>query len=182
MVSARHPQPSLSPLLDPHSHCTRGRYDITSLDERAGQPCDGIEDSRETIKALIDEEVANGIPLSRIVVGGFSQGGAMALYAGLQYSGTLAGVCVMSGYLAKAEGFELTEAAKATPVAHFHGTDDPTVKIEWARKSVELVKAAGIASYELKEYFPLGHGASQEEIDDVKAWLEGVLPPLKEEL
>ena len=116
---ARHPQPSLSPLLlDPHSHCTRGRYDITSLDERAGQPCDGIEDSRETIKALIDEEVANGIPLSRIVVGGFSQGGAMALYAGLQYSGTLAGVCVMSGYLAKAEGFELTEAAKATPVAH----------------------------------------------------------------
>lgn len=151
-------------------------YDITSLDERAGQPCTGIDESKAAITQLIEEEVAAGIPLNRIVVGGFSQGGAMSLYAGLQYPGTLAGVLVMSGYLAKAEGFSVPEAAKMTPVAHFHGLDDPTVQIGWARKSVELVKAAGVKEYQITEYEGLGHGASQEEIDDVAKWLSGVLP------
>lgn len=153
-------------------------YDITSLDERAGQPCTGIEDSKAAITALIEEEVANGIPLSRIVVGGFSQGGAMSLYAGLQYPATLAGVLVMSGYLPKSEGFAVSDAAKRTPVAHFHGAADPTVKPEWARKSVELVKAAGVEEYTLTEYEGMGHSSSQEEIADVSAWLSRVLPPL----
>jgi len=153
-------------------------YDITSLDDRANQPCTGIEESRAVIGALIDAEVAAGIPLDRIVVGGFSQGGAMSLYAGLQYPGTLAGVLVMSGYLAAAEKFELAPLAAATPVAHFHGTDDPTVKIQWARQSAEVLKAAGVDEYALKEYEPLGHGASQEEIDDVVAWLRQRIPPL----
>ena len=158
-------------------------YDITSLDERASQPCAGIEESRDAINALIEAEMAAGIPPSRIVVGGFSQGGAMSLFAGLQYPQTLAGVLVMSGYLAKEEAFQVTSEAKKTPVAHFHGTDDPTVKIEWARQSVESVKARGVAQYDFKEYSDMGHSASQEEIDDVRAWLARVLPPLgKEEL
>ena len=151
-------------------------YDITQLDDRAGQPCDGIEDSKAVITGLIEEEVAAGVPLSRIVVGGFSQGGAMAIYAGLQYDGTLAGLCVMSGYLPKEDGFAVTSAAKATPVAHFHGTDDPVVKIEWARKTVDIVKARGVATYEMNEYYPLGHGASMELFTDVIKWLERVLP------
>ena len=190
-------------------------YDITSLDERAGQECAGIEDSRAVVNALIEEELEAGIPLSRIVVGGFSQGGvrkslvdprrapapfcpraacahpparvraccivppqAMSLYAGLQYDGTLAGVCVMSGYLPKSDTFSVPAAAKKTPVAHFHGAVDPTVKLEWARKSVDLVKAAGVLEYSLTEYPGMGHSSSQEEIDDVQAWLEKVLPPL----
>jgi predicted esterase len=72
-------------------------YDITSLDDRANQECEGIESAREMVTALIEREVASGIPLSRIVVGGFSQGGALALYTGMQYDGQLAGVCCMSG-------------------------------------------------------------------------------------
>lgn len=153
-------------------------YDITSLDERAGQECAGIEDSCATVTALIEEELAAGIPLSRIVVGGFSQGGAMSLYAGLQYDGTLAGVCVMSGYLPKSETFSVPESAKLTPVAHFHGVDDPTVKLEWAQKSVDLVREKGVAEYTLTEYEGMGHSTSPEEIADVRLWLEKVLPPL----
>ena len=153
-------------------------YDITSLDDRANQPCAGIEESRAVVDALIAAEVAAGIPLDRIVVGGFSQGGAMSLYAGLQYPGRLAGVLVMSGYLAAAEKFELAPAAAATPVAHFHGSDDPTVKIEWARQGADLLKAAGVAEYTLTEYEPLGHSASMEEINDVVAWLMQRIPPL----
>ena len=101
----------------------------------------------------------------------------MSLYAGLQYPGRLGGVCVMSGYLARAEGFQLAEEAANTPVAHFHGAIDPVVKIEWARESARLVREMGVATYELKEYPDLPHSASMEEIEDVKAWLLKRLPP-----
>ena len=153
-------------------------YDIASLDDRAKQPCNGIEESTAVIQALIDEEIEAGIPANRIVVGGFSQGGAMSLFAGLSYPATLAGVCVMSGYLAKAEAFTLAPAAASTPVGHFHGVLDPTVKIQWARASAEEVRKTGVLSYELKEYDDLAHSAHQEEIEDVAEWLEGRLPPL----
>jgi len=152
-------------------------YDITSLDDRAGQLCTGIDESRAVIDALIEEEVAAGIPLDRIVVGGFSQGGAMSLFCGLQYPGRLAGVCVMSGYLARSDGFELAAEAAETPVAHFHGTIDPVVKVEWARESARLVRELGCTSYELKEYPDLPHSASMEELADVQAWLLQRLPP-----
>ena len=153
-------------------------YDITSLDDRANQPCTGIEESQATILALIEEEIKSGIPADRIVVGGFSQGGAMALYTGLQYPGRLAGVCCMSGYLAKAESFQLAPEAAGTPVAHFHGAIDPTVKIEWARASAKQLQEAGVREYELKEYDDLGHSAHQEELEDVEEWLQARLPAL----
>jgi predicted esterase len=153
-------------------------YDITSLDDRSNQPCTGIEDSQAAIQALIDEEVASGIPLDRIVVGGFSQGGAMAIATGLQYSGTLAGVCVLSGYLAKAESFKLSPEAAKTPVAHFHGTIDPVVKIEWARETASVLKEMGCVEYELKEYPDVPHSASMEELEDLAEWLMKRLPPV----
>ena len=153
-------------------------YDITSLDDRASQPCTGIEESRAVVDALIAEELAAGTPLDRIVVGGFSQGGALALFSGLQYPGRLAGVCCLSGYLAKAEAFVLSPEAAATPVAHFHGTLDPTVQIAWARESAARLRALGCTDYTLKEYAHLGHSVDPEEIEDLQAWLEGVLPPL----
>ena len=119
-------------------------YDITSLDDRANQECEGIEDARSLVNSMIATELAAGIPLERIVVGGFSQGGAVALYAGLQYAGTLGGICCMSGYLPKDHAFKLAPEAAKTPVAHFHGLDDPTVKFEWARARclIELRRVA----------------------------------------
>jgi len=152
-------------------------YDITSLDDRTVQPCAGIEESRATVTALIEAEVAAGLAHDRIVVGGFSQGGAVSLFTGLQYPHALGGVLCMSGYLAAQEKFELSPAAAATPVAHFHGSDDPTVRIEWARRSAEHLRAAGVKEYALKEYESLGHSASMEEIADVVAWLQTRLPP-----
>ena len=151
-------------------------YDITDLTDRAGQECTGIDDSRAEIIELIEEAKAEGIPASRIVVGGFSQGGAMALFTGLQYPEALAGVLCMSGYLAKSEGFELAAAAASTPVLHCHGVVDEVVRIGWARESVEKLKEMGVKDYTLKEYAYLGHGADMEELDDVSAWLKERLP------
>ena len=96
----------------------------------------------------------------------------------MQYPGRLAGVCCLSGYLAKAEAFVLSPEAAATPVAHFHGTLDPTVQIAWARESAARLRALGCTDYTLKEYAHLGHSVDPEEIEDLQAWLEGVLPPL----
>ena len=110
------------------------------------------------------------------MVGGFSQGGAMALFTGLQYPEALAGVLCMSGYLAKSEGFELAAAAASTPVLHCHGVVDEVVRIGWARESVEKLKEMGVKDYTLKEYAYLGHGADMEELDDVSAWLKERLP------
>eukprot|EP00962_Isochrysis_galbana_P047396 scaffold19369_cov84-Isochrysis_galbana.AAC.1 len=78
---------------------------------------------------LISAEVASGIPPSRIAIAGFSQGGAVALFTGLQYSHTLAGVLCLSGYLAAEERFILAPEAVNTPVAHFHGSDDQTISV-----------------------------------------------------
>jgi len=151
-------------------------YDITSLDDRANQECEGIEDARKLVEAMIAAELDAGIPLERIVVGGFSQGGAVALYSGLQYAGKLGGICCMSGYLPKDHAFQLAAAAADTPVAHFHGLDDPTVKHEWAEASMAKLKEAGVASYTLKSYAGLGHGLGPEEFEDVQAWLLERLP------
>lgn len=153
-------------------------FDVTSLSDRANQLCNGIEESCTLVGSLIAEELAAGVPQHRIVVGGFSQGGALSLYAGLQHQGQLAGVCVLSGYLPKAAGFALAPGAARTPIAHFHGAMDPTVRIEWARESARRLRELGAASYELVEYAELTHTASAEEIADVQAWLLERLPAL----
>jgi lysophospholipase-2 len=153
-------------------------FDLTSLDEFA-QPYDGMDEARASVNALIEEEVAAGIPLDRIVVGGFSQGGALSLSTGLQYPGRLAGVCVLSGWFAATNGFALAPEAAETPVGHFHGVADPVVRVEWGRESARRLRELGVREYALKEYADLPHSASMEEIEDVTAWLLNRLPPLE---
>ncbi|KAL1524372.1 hypothetical protein AB1Y20_019269 [Prymnesium parvum] len=151
-------------------------YDISSLEDRKEQTCTGIEESKDMITSLIQQEIEAGIPVDRIVVGGFSQGGAMSIYAGLQYPAKLAGVLVMSGYFARAEDFKLAPAAADTPVLHFHGKEDMTVRLEWARSSASALKELGVRDYKLVELDDLAHSASMEEIAAVVRWLKARLP------
>ncbi|RHY30101.1 hypothetical protein DYB32_004611 [Aphanomyces invadans] len=78
-------------------------YDIRSLTDREGDPCSGIDASRERIENIIQAEIDGGISPSRIVLGGFSQGGAMSLYTGYQLDKALGGILVLSGYLPNQE-------------------------------------------------------------------------------
>ena len=113
-------------------------YDIKGDGDRFSEDCDGLDESRARISALIEEEMSaagSGVTADRIVVAGFSQGGALSLVSGLQCDHTLAGVLVMSGYLAGAPTFELSAAARNVPVLHLHGDSDPMVKVEWARET-----------------------------------------------
>ncbi len=157
-------------------------YDIESLSKsRENQECKGIDESTETIRNIIRLESHSGIEVSRIVLAGFSQGGAMSLWTGLQlppsFGARLAGVLVMSGYLPKGHAFMLSEYGKATPVLHCHGTADPLVLPQFAEDSRKHVLEAGhSAGYELRTYRGLGHSANMQELMDVVHWLSMVLP------
>lgn len=152
-------------------------YDILGLPDRFEEDCAGIEESRLRITELIAAEIAAGIPASRIVVAGFSQGGALSLVSGLQFPTGLAGVLVMSGYLAGAKEFKLADAQIDTPVMHLHGHADPMVKYEWAEETHARVTKQGLVNYTLKGYPQLQHSVSEDEFGDAIAFLQERLPP-----
>jgi lysophospholipase-2 len=157
-------------------------YDIESLSKSRGdQACTGIDDSTRTLYKFIDGEIESGIDASRIVLAGFSQGGAMSLWAGLQfpsrYKSRLAGVLVLSGYLPKEQAFKLSDHGRSTPVFHCHGTGDPVVLAQFADASRKhIVEAGHAATYNLKLYHGMAHTATMQELVDVMSWLEEVIP------
>eukprot|EP00923_Selenidium_pygospionis_P049486 GHVN01085253.1.p1 GENE.GHVN01085253.1~~GHVN01085253.1.p1 ORF type:complete len:288 (+),score=53.44 GHVN01085253.1:843-1706(+) len=153
-------------------------YDIASLDEESRETdnSDGIDESRDRINKIIDHEInENKIPSNRIIVGGFSQGGALSIYTALQRKDTLGGVLAMSGYLPRSKDAINFIFNKSTPILHCHGTSDPVVKYKWAKKSSDFLKEVGV-NIDFKSYEGLDHGSSDEEVKDVISWINVRLP------
>jgi lysophospholipase-2 len=122
-----------------------GWYDIASLGlSRASEKYDGIEEARTKIVELMEAELKAGIQANRIVLAGFSQGGAMSLFVGLDSAHTLAGILVMSGYLPLPSAIHTNDKSLATPVLHLHGDDDRVVPLLLARESNERMKTMGV--------------------------------------
>lgn len=159
-------------------------YDIETLSEsRHAQNCKGLEESQEAIMRLISKENINGIPTSRVVLAGFSQGGALSLWVGLQlpsdrsHPKRLAGVAVLSGYLPKHHTFVLSEHGDETPVFHAHGLSDSVVHPSFAEESRRKVLESGHrAGYDLRKYAEFDHSVSSQELNDVVQWLARILP------
>lgn len=153
-------------------------YDLKGLSERDDEDCDGIELARNLMTTLFHEELAAGIPSTSIVFAGFSQGGAVALYSGLQLPHTLGGILVKSGYLPLSGSVAeaVTDEAKETPVQFLHGDSDPMVLPAWCEKSEAAVRAMGVKSVDKKVYAGLQHSASIEELIDATNWLAERLP------
>jgi len=152
-------------------------YDIVGLDKRSNEFCKGIEESQSRLIKLVQNEIDVGIMHNRIVLAGFSQGGALSLYTGMQLATPLAGIVVMSGYLPHESGFKITAGLEGTPIWHGHGVVDPLVKMQAAMESESAVKKMGATNYTLKPYAGLAHSVNPSEITDVLAFLERVLPP-----
>lgn len=154
----------------------RAWYDIVdaglALDEEDER---GLRASQSTITALLDKETRRGIPASRIVLAGFSQGGAITLQTGLRYPHKLAGMLVLSGYLPLMSKVERERNAvnQLTPVFMGHGTIDNVVPMSLGVASRAHLTQAGY-SVEWHEY-PMMHGVCAEELADVSAWLGRVL-------
>eukprot|EP01031_Cornospumella_fuschlensis_P041070 gene41070-50104_t len=164
-------------------------YNISALDDRAHDPCEGLEESADYISSLVRSELALGVPRSRIVLAGFSQGGALSLFTGLQrqqkelggaeepVDEPLAGILVLSGYLPKAQAFSLHEAFRGVPVLLCHGAADPVVRPDWAERTRQGLLQQGLRSCELKSYAGVGHSVSPDILRDAAAFLAACLPP-----
>ena len=155
----------------------RAWYDIAAADLNNRADIAGVRQSAEQVEALIAREKARGIAAARIVVAGFSQGGAIALYAGLRHAERLAGILALSTYLVQADRLpaEASAANRDVPIFMAHGTADPVVRFEWGVASRRALEANG-NPVEWHQY-PIEHSLCLEEVRAIGAWLARVLQP-----
>lgn len=162
-----------------------GWYDITDIDNLADRSEDetGILRSQKVFHTLIADEVSAGIPTERIILGGFSQGGAMALLAGVTNPTKLGGIFGLSCYLLMKDKLKdmagVEPVNQATPIFMGHGEADPLVKCQWGQATAEKLKSWGY-DVDWRTYRGLTHSAAPKEIDDLEAWLKGRIPDLGE--
>lgn len=135
----------------------------------------GLRDSQAAVAQLVAAEAARGIPASRIVLAGFSQGGAIAFQAGLRHPERLAGIMALSTYLPLAGTVEdeRSEANRDLPIFMAHGSADPMISIGRAQQSRKMLEALGYP-LEWHEY-PMPHSVCPQEIADISDWLVKVL-------
>jgi phospholipase/carboxylesterase len=156
----------------------RAWYDIYSLDADGRADETGVRQSSAMLEALISREVERGIDSSKIVIAGFSQGGAVAMHTALRSERKLAGLMALSTYLPLRKAFDdevvanMNAGDTSLPIFMAHGSFDPVLPMQWGFASAELLKENGF-EVEWHEY-PMAHQVCMEEIDDVRNWLLSV--------
>lgn len=153
-------------------------YDITELGIRVADDKVGIEESAKDIAALIARENALGIPTDRIVLAGFSQGGAMTLYTGLRFPEKMAGLVVLSAYMPAVTTLaaEASPLNKQTPIFMGHGLQDEIVPFMWGDGTYEYLKSLGYP-VDFNSY-PMHHSVSLEEMVDLGKWFQAIFSKL----
>lgn len=153
----------------------RAWYDIVEIGPDASEDDEGIEASRAAVEDLIAAEKNAGVPADKIILAGFSQGGAITFHTGLRHPERLAGIVGLSTYLPLRDRLdsETTAANKDTPVFMAHGSQDPMVPQELGELSRDLLQANG---YNVTwQSYPMQHQVALEEIRDLGAWLSARL-------
>ncbi len=151
----------------------RAWYDISSADfESRQQDASGIAESAQAVDALIDEEISRGIPAGQIILAGFSQGGAIALCAGLTSNHQVGGILALSTYLPVASTVlpRIGKAQQRVPVFMGHGLHDEVIQFGIGEESRSVLEASGM-TIEWHSY-PIAHTVSGEEVADVAQWLK----------
>ncbi len=149
----------------------RAWYDITGLTKESRDDEPGIRDSAADISELIAEQIESGIPSERIILAGFSQGGAIALHCALREPRPLGGLLALSTYLPlqAALDTELSSANRKIPVMMAHGTQDPIVPYAWGENAADVLRERGYA-VDWRGY-PMQHQVCIEQIADIRTWL-----------
>lgn len=149
----------------------RAWFDIVGLDFDAPQDAAGIRRSAAAVSALIDAEIERGIASERIILAGFSQGGAIALHTALREPRTLGGVIALSTFLPLAETLaaEKSAANARTSILMAHGDADTVIPIRMAEQSRDLLEREG---YDVEWHrYPIAHTVSLDEVRDIARWL-----------
>lgn len=148
-------------------------YDILEMDIERKIDERQILASADAIRAFIDREVERGIDSRRIILAGFSQGGAVAYQVALTYPKRLGGLLALSTYFATRETIVPDDANRDLPIQVCHGSLDPVVPEILGRQSVERLQSLGYpASYKT---YPMEHSVSPQEVTDIAAWLKARL-------
>jgi len=155
----------------------RAWYDITPDMRRQDEP--GIRESARTVEGFLQREIAAGVPSDRIVLAGFSQGGAITLHTGLRQPQPLAGLLALSTYLPLPERYavEARPERRDTPILMCHGQYDSMLPLQLGAWSRDVLKESGY-TVDWREY-PMQHQVCTEQIADIGAWLRERLPPGK---
>jgi len=171
------PHANTMPVTINGGYVMRAWYDISGADLVRREDEAGLRASQAQVEALVAREKARGIPASRIVLAGFSQGCAMALQTGLRHPETLAGLLCLSGYLPLSSKLPTERSAQslATPVFMAHGRADGVVPFARAEQSRGLLESMGY-QVEWHDYM-MQHSLCLEEVQDISAWLQKVLAP-----
>lgn len=172
------PHAPMRPVTINNGFVMRAWYDVSFGDlEGKSRKADerGVRDSEAMIAALAEREIGRGIPAAKIVLAGFSQGGAIALQTGLRYPAALAGIMALSTYLPLAAVLpqEAAPANQATPIFMAHGIYDPVVPYLMGNTSRLTLTGLGY-QVEWREY-PMQHSVCAEEVRDISRWLKAVI-------
>lgn len=157
----------------------RAWFDIYAFDMNAPQDHVGIAESHEAIEKLIAKENRRGIPTEKIILAGFSQGGAIALSAGLRYPKRLAGILALSTFLPLADKLasERSKSNQDIPIFLAHGTQDPVLPLQLGEYCKMQLAHFG---YNVEWHaYPMQHEVCLPEIKDIAHWLKQQLSPLK---
>ena len=140
-------------------------YDIKAMDIDRVVDTEQLRASADSVARLVEREKKKGVPADRIIIAGFSQGGAVAYELGLSYPERLGGILALSTYFATAKTVQCSEANADVPISVYHGTFDPMVPESLGVRSVETLKEMGYdPSYQT---FPMEHSVCLEEIQDI---------------
>lgn len=169
------PHAPIRPITINQGYQIPGWYDISSLSIVEQEDNEGINESSAILKRLCEEQESSGITASRIVLAGFSQGGAIALHCGCRYPRTLAGIMALSTYLPLPDTLaeEITVNSAKTPVFMAHGIQDEVVACQYGKHSKTLLQANNFEVH-WHEY-NMGHSVCMEEISDIRQWLTEIL-------
>ena len=169
------PHAPVRPIALNNGYEMRAWFDMTSLDRANNTNEDDILTTVSWINAFIEKEIEDGIPAEKILLAGFSQGGVIALQAGLRFPKKLAGIMALSTYLPFAENLlkNASDQQKGISIFTAHGVNDPVIPFaslkDYSSKLTEHGYAVETHSY------PMEHSVSAEEIKDVSNWLQKVL-------
>lgn len=165
------PHAPLRPITINGGMVMRGWYDVRAPDLTRQEDEAGIEESNDIMERYIEKEIDSGIPSERILLAGFSQGGAVALYCGLRYPKPLAGILALSTYLPLQQRLskEMSDANKKTPIFMAHGSVDPLIPLHQGETANRQLRDAG---YEIEWHtYPIPHAVSPDEISDIGVWI-----------
>jgi phospholipase/carboxylesterase len=165
------PHAEVRPVTINAGYVMRAWYDIRELTPSGRDDEAGLAATRARIERYLEREQASGIHARRIVLAGFSQGGAVALHVGLRHASRLAGMVALSGYLPLRDALvrEKSPANADTPILMCHGREDVVVLPTFGEQSRDALLAAGHA-VDWRQY-SMGHQLCEPEVHDIAAWL-----------